>query len=95
MKPSSDHPSISAKNTDLELLRRFEPVVHYTKGEQFFPFDVERYVEQSSLWAHYPDGREEPLVKQEEMTLEKLVEQRPATFGTIHFLRFIETLSLI
>ena len=26
--------------------------------------------------------------------MEKLVQQRPATFGTIHFLRFIETLSL-
>ena len=28
------------------------------------------------------------------MDLEKLIEQRPANFGTIHFLRFIETLSL-
>jgi hypothetical protein len=94
VKASFDHHSISVKSSDLELLHRFEPVVHYTKGEQFFPFEVERYVSQCSLWAHYPDGREEPLVKQEEMTLEKLVQERPATFGTIQFLRFTETLSL-
>jgi hypothetical protein len=94
VKTSSDRPSISRKSTDLDLLRRFEPVVKYTKGEQFFPFDVERYVSECSLWAHNPDGREELLVRQEEMTIEQLVAERPATFGTIHFLRFIETLSL-
>ena len=94
MKTSSDRVFMPVKSTDTELLRRFEPVVKYTKGEQFFPFDVDRYVSECSLWAHYPDSREEPLVPQNEMSLEKLVEERPATFGTIHFLRFIETLSL-
>lgn len=94
MKKSSDLPGISVKSSDLEILQRFEPVVHYTKGEQFLPFQVEQYVEQCSLWAHYPNGKEEQLVKHEEMSLEKLTEQRSATFGTIHFLRFIETLSL-
>jgi len=94
VKPSSNTPFIPVNSPDLEILRKFEPVVHFTKGEQFFPFQVERYVAQCSLWAHYPDGKEEQLVKQEEMDLEKLIEQRPANFGTIHFLRFIETLSL-
>jgi hypothetical protein len=94
VKPSSNTPFIPANSPDLEILRKFEPVVHFTKGEQFFPFQVERYVAQCSLWAHYPDGKEEQLVKQEEMDLEKLIEQRSANFGTIHFLRFIETLSL-
>ena len=41
---------------DLELLRAFEPVVRYTKGEKFFPMDVEPYVRASSLWLHVPDG---------------------------------------
>jgi hypothetical protein len=94
VKMLSDRSAMPSKKTDLELLRRFEPVVKYTKGEQFFPFEVERYVAECSLWAHNPDGREDLLIQQEEMTMEKLVEQRPATFGTIHFLRFIETLSL-
>jgi hypothetical protein len=80
--------------SDLELLRRYEPVVRYTQGEQFFPTDVDRYVKECSLWAHYPDGRDELLVKQDDMSLEKLVEARPAVFGTVHYLRFIEALSL-
>jgi len=80
--------------SDLDLLRRFEPVVRYTQGEQFYPTDVDRYVKECSLWAHYPDDRDELLVKQDEMTLEKLVEPRPAVFGTVHYLRFIESLSL-
>ncbi len=83
-----------ANASDLELLRRYEPVIHFTQGEQFYPTDVDRYVKECSLWAHYPDDRDELLVKQDEMTLEKLVEPRPAVFGTVHYLRFIEALSL-
>jgi hypothetical protein len=84
----------AADATDLELLRRYEPVVRYTQGEQFYPTDVDRYVKECSLWAHYPDGRDMLLVKQDDMTLEKLVEPRPSVFGTVHYLRFIESLSL-
>ena len=83
-----------ANASDLELLRRYEPVVRYTQGEQFYPTSVDNYVKESSLWAHYPDGHDELLVKQDDMNLEKLVEPRPAVFGTVHYLRFIETLSL-
>lgn len=79
---------------DLELLRRFEPVLHFTQGEQFFPTDVDRYVKKCSLWAHYPDGRDEQLVKEGDVTLDGLALQRPAPFGTVHYLRFIENLSL-
>jgi len=79
---------------DMELLRRYEPVIRYTQGEQFYPTNVEGYVKESSLWAHYPDGRDELLVKQDDLTLDVLVEQRPAVFGTVHYLRFVETLSL-
>jgi hypothetical protein len=91
---SPDRPTAPVGTPDLDLLRKFEPVVRFTKGEQFFPTDVDRYVRECSLWAHYPDGREEVEVKQGELTLESLVQQRPAVFGTVRFLRFIETLTL-
>jgi hypothetical protein len=94
VNPSSDRPTAPVGTPDLDLLRKFEPVVRYTKGEQFFPTDVDRYVRECSLWAHYPDGHEEVIVKQGELTLENLIEQRPAVFGTVRFLRFVETLSL-
>jgi len=83
-----------ANATDLELLRRFEPVVRYTKGEPFYPIDIERYIEECSLWIHNPDGSEQQLVKQGELCVEKLVEIREDPFGTVQFLRFIEPLSL-
>src|SRR5258706_12538502 len=83
-----------ANTPDLELLRRYEPVIRYTQGEQFYPTNVEHYVRECSVWAHYPDGLDEWLVNQEALKLEPLIDQRPAVFGTVHYLRFIETLSL-
>jgi len=94
VNPHSDRLTAPVGTPDIDLLRKFEPVVRYTQGEQFFPTDVDRYVAECSLWAHYPDGREEVIVKQGELTLENLIEQRPAVFGTVRFLRFIETLTL-
>jgi len=94
MAPVSDRPDISVNASDLELLRKFEPVVCYTKGEQFFPTDVDHYVKECSLWEHHPDGHDEILVKQGDLNLDKLVESRSAEFGSVRYLRFVENLSL-
>jgi hypothetical protein len=94
MDQISDRPVAPLDTPDLELLRKVEPVVHYTKGEQFFPADIEHYVRACSLWEHPPDGPDELLVRQGELTLEKLIEPRPAVFGTIRYLRFVEALNL-
>jgi hypothetical protein len=94
MPPTSDRPTAPVNSTDLELLRKFEPVACYTKGEQFFPTDVDHYLKESSLWEHHPDGHDELLVRQGDLTLEKLVEPRSAEFGSVRFMRFIESLSL-
>jgi hypothetical protein len=94
VNPSVERPSIAASASDLDILRKFEPVVRFTQGEQFFPTDVDRYVQESSFWAHYPDGHDELLVKQGELTLDKMVEPRSAAFGTVYYLRFVEPLSL-
>jgi hypothetical protein len=89
-----DRLSAPVDATDLELLRTFEPVVRFTAGEQFFPTDVDRYVAQASLWAHYPDGREENLAPEGEFDIAKLVEPREYPFGTVEFLRFNEPLGV-
>ncbi len=94
MAPHSDRPSIPANASDLELLRRFEPVVRYTRGEQFFPTEVENYVRDCSLWEHTPEGRDDLLVRHGELTMDKLVESRPAKFGSVRYMRFVESLSL-
>ncbi len=94
MDQFSERPTAPATASDLELLRQFEPVVRYTKGEQFYPTDVDAYVRDCSLWEHRADGHDELLVKHDELTLEKLTETRMAAFGTVRYLRFVETLSL-
>ncbi|MCJ7433370.1 MAG: hypothetical protein MUO77_07780 [Anaerolineales bacterium] len=90
----TERPILPASTSDFDLLRRFEPVLRFTKGEQFYPTDVETYVRESSLWSHSPQGRDTLLVRQGDLDLGKLVEPRNAAFGTIHYLRFIEPLSL-
>jgi hypothetical protein len=94
MSPVSDRPTSPVTTPDLELLRKFEPVIYYTKGEQFFPTGVDGYVRESSLWEHHPDGQDELLVKQGDLTLEKLAEPRTAEFGSVRYLRFVENLNL-
>jgi hypothetical protein len=79
---------------ELELLRRFEPVVRYTRGEKFFPMDVEPYVRASSLWLHVPDGNDHEVVPAGQLTLDGLVEQREAPFGSLFYLRFVQPLDL-
>lgn len=84
------HPGLA----DRELLRRYEPIVCYTKGEEFFPTNVESYLKLSSLWVHYPDGRDELLIEQGGVSLETLTEPRRAEFGAVHYLKFIEPLNI-
>jgi hypothetical protein len=79
---------------DLALLRRFEPVVRYTKGEQFFPMDVQPYVEACSLWVQKPTSNAFLLVPYGELSLEKLAEARSDGFNAVYFLKFIEPLHL-
>jgi hypothetical protein len=38
------------RTADLWLLRRYEPVLRFTKGEHFLPMPVERYLAKCSLW---------------------------------------------
>lgn len=94
MSDRQGRPTIEATAPDLALLRRFEPVVRFTKGERFYPMAVEPYVRRCSLWIHHPEGGEEPLVPEGQLSMRSLVAERPAPFGAIHFLRLVPDLSL-
>jgi hypothetical protein len=95
VNPNSETRAVPVESTDVELLRKFEPVVLYTKGEQFYPMDVEHYFAESSLWEHTRSGQDLLLVPQGELTVENLTRNRPADFGTIRYLRFIENFNLV
>jgi len=87
-------PGIPSTATDVEVLRAFEPIVRYTQGEKFFPMDVERYLRASSLWLYVPDGSDEEVIAEGELTMEGLVKRRDAPFGSLFYLRFIAPLDL-
>jgi len=94
MSSLDDLPGIPSTTTDLELLRAFEPVVRFTAGEQFFPMDVERYVGSCSLWLYHPDDYDEQVVPEGKLTIEELLEPRPAPFGAVFYLRFVPPLGI-
>ena len=76
--------------TDLELLRAHEPVLVYTKGELFFPTDVDSYVRNCSLWIEEPNGRERLVVPAGELTLDRLSQAEEEWPGSHKHLRFVQ-----
>jgi hypothetical protein len=79
---------------DLALLRRFEPIIRYTRGEWFFPMDVERYVQMCSLWVKQPNRYPMRIAARGDLTLAKLADQRPFPMGTVRYLKFVNPLSI-
>ena len=73
---------------DLTLLRTFEPVVRYTRGEMFFPTYADEYVRHCSLWSHGEKG-ELLLVAEGNLTAEKLAEFGGAAGKENLYLRFV------
>ncbi len=76
---------------DLDLLRKFEPIVKFTQGEMFFPCAVDEYVKRCSLWVGGPNNYEEELVPEGELTVEKLAQFTESRTGYTLYLRYVET----
>src|SRR5262249_17190191 len=89
-----DLPGVDPTADDVEILRAFEPVVRFTRGEKFFPMDVERYVEACSLWLHNPEGADAEVVAEGKLTADVLVEHREAPFDSLFYLRFVSPLGV-
>jgi hypothetical protein len=77
-----------------ELLKRYEPVLRFTRGERFFPMDVEQYVNSSSLWVHRPASGLEKIYGEGELSLDRLAETRLEPFDSIQYIKFIEPLNI-
>lgn len=75
------------------LLHRFEPILHFTRGEQFFPMSVDHYVGAASLWVQAPGIAPRCLVPQGQMTLDQLSDPPGKAGGGRAFLKFVEPLS--
>ena len=77
---------------DIELLRRFEPIMCYTRGEQFYPMPAERYVEQCALCVKRPNEPARVLVPRGKLTVARLTEPWPDVPGAIYYLHFVDPL---
>ena len=81
------------KEGDLELLRKHEPLVVYTQGENFFPTDVDNYLAECSLWVDRADAPPEKLLTEGGIKLRDLAKLPAAGFDTVYYLRFVESLN--
>jgi len=73
------------------LLRRFEPVIRSTRGDKFYPMDVEPYVRACSLWVHRPGEEAVCVVPAEKLSLDRLAQQPLDEAGAVHFLKFTDS----
>lgn len=82
---------------DLEqgLLRRFEPTLRFTRGEQFFPMDVARYVQQASLWYQRPGEDAVCALPRGALSLDTLGQVDVGRPNAVYFLKFADPLDAL
>jgi hypothetical protein len=82
--------TLALPDSDLALLRAYEPVVRYTRGELFLPTAVGPYVAQCGLWSGVHGGKQTALVEPGELTLERLSAEGVRHRDRPLFLRFVD-----
>ena len=79
---------------DLELLRRFEPILRFNRVELFLPSDTDAYVRACSLWLRTDDGTHVKLLPAGSLDLDRLAQVGRERHGdTIHLLYVEDPLS--
>lgn len=76
------------------LLRRFEPVLRFTQGERFYPYDVSAYVNQASLWAKSPDYPPREIIPEGVLDLARLGKMWLTGAGDVYYLQFISPMNI-
>ncbi len=77
----------------LDLLRRYEPVIRFTRGEEFFPMDAEAYIRACSLWIKRPGEPPQELAGASQVTPETLAAPTEEGLNGVRYLKFTEPLS--
>ena len=75
---------------DLDLLRCYEPVVRYTRGEMFFPTAVDGYLQKASLWLADDQRRMRQIAAPGELTTERLATFRDVPLGHRYYLQYVD-----
>ena len=79
---------------DRLLLKAFEPVLRFTKGERFFPMGVDSYTQECSLWVQRNNEAPQCILNEGEVTLDRLADISCQDFGATCYLQFIEPANL-
>jgi hypothetical protein len=75
------------------LLRRYEPIIRFTRGEEFFPMDAKAYIRACSLWIKRAGEQPQELVPANLLTPETLAKPYADDFGAVRYLKFTDPLS--
>lgn len=76
---------------DLDLLKKYEPILHFTRGELFFPCAVEGYIRHCSLWSRDKYGHKKRLATKEYLSLDNLEDFSQVPPEHTLYLHFVET----
>jgi len=76
-----------------DLLQRYEPIIRFTHGEEFFPMDAEAYIRACSLWIKRPGEPPQELAPTSQVTPETLAAFVADSNSGVHYLKFTEPLS--
>lgn len=76
--------------SDLTLLRRFEPILHFNEGEFFLPAAVEDCVRCCELLERGPDPERIVVVPKGSLTIDRLVDLGADRPRPGQFLRFVD-----
>ena len=80
----------SARVDDLALLRQYEPILRFTKGELFFPCGVEGYIRRCSLLPRTRDRDAKAIVATGDLDVDVLVREARAEPDIPLSLRLVE-----
>ncbi len=81
------------RENEVALLRRYEPVIRFSRGEQFYPMDAEAYIRQAQLCVLRVNELPTTLIERGELTGEILGHIRLDDPGSIYYLQFVEPLA--
>ena len=75
---------------NLNLLRQYEPIMRFTRGELFFPCAVDEYLRLCSLWKRDTAGNETRIADVGTLSAEKLASYESIDPHHIYYLRFVQ-----
>jgi hypothetical protein len=78
---------------DIALMRRFEPILCFNHGEQFYPMNADLYLTNASLWVRSPDTAPRLVVERGQLndaTLVRYSDNPDDTPGTVYYLSFAD-----